>query len=533
MGGQTLIVSGAGGITTNYNGATNTLTITGSGGGGTPAGSSFQVQYNNAGAFGAEAEFNYDPTDNELVVGTTTALAALHGRGRNDTGVGVILAENFTGNNIIEVKSNGKIKLGDNESYPYFYQSATAGGSVSYTANGITFYSEPAATTGTDLYSFYHPSSALTTGAYNIVRQTGTWAPSSGTATYNGIVSDPTINQTSTASGRIKLIKGNPTVTQSTGGIDVFSASASITAASGGLRGYYSDINSGTGIYQMYLDGTAISRFDGEVGIKTDPASGFDLHVVGNQRNDARLLIRGTGTPVSSSAASSVAMQNTTAGTGDTWYVGSMNDGTFVLQSGNASTVMKAQTDGTVETIYDLQIDFLNSTPTKVIGVDNTGVVGQVTLGTDVTLSAGELPLWNSNDAGVITSLTATALADVTGLSFAVTANKKYEFWATIKYSAAATTTGSAWSINGPAGTVSLRVESGLTATTSFNHWQNAVNTLSASASSVYTSGNIAYVHGIVEPTASGTYIIRGATEVASSSITVQGTSNINWREIK
>jgi hypothetical protein len=211
-----------------------------------------------------------------------------------------------------------------------------------------------------------------------------------------------------------------------------------------------------------------------------------------------------------------------------------MNDGTFVLQSGNASTCLTGQTDGKISTAYAFQIgDVTGITPTTVIGRDANGNVGTVTLGSGVAIAAGELPLWNSNDAGQITSLTATALADVTGLSFGVTANKNYEFRAVIKYSAAATTTGSAWSINGPAGTVQLNVTSGLTTTTTFHHWQNAVNTLSASASSVYTTGNIAIITGIVEPTANGTYIIRGATEVASSAITVQGVSNINWREIK
>lgn len=40
----------------------------GSGGGGTPAGSNKQIQYNNSGAFGAEAGFEYDPTTDTLTV---------------------------------------------------------------------------------------------------------------------------------------------------------------------------------------------------------------------------------------------------------------------------------------------------------------------------------------------------------------------------------------------------------------------------------------------------------------------------------
>lgn len=43
----------------------------------TPAGSNTQVQYNNAGAFGAEADFTYNATDNELKAGNVNATNGL------------------------------------------------------------------------------------------------------------------------------------------------------------------------------------------------------------------------------------------------------------------------------------------------------------------------------------------------------------------------------------------------------------------------------------------------------------------------
>jgi hypothetical protein len=533
-GGSIQLVEGSNiTLTTSGTASDAVVTIASTASGGTPAGANYQVQYYDSGSFGAEAQFNYDPTNNQLVVGTTTAAAAIHGRGRNDTGVNVFLAENFSGNDIFMVKSNGQIKLGENESYPILKQTGTAGGSVSYTGNGITFESKPVSGT-TDVFSFYHPSTGLSSGTYNIMRNTGAWTISSGTANYRSVTIDPTINVNTTASGLADMFNISPTITQATGGVNMVNISPSITAASGGLRGLYTNINSATGFYQLFADGTAQSRFDGAVGIKTDAASGFDLHVVGNQRNDAQITIRGTGTPISTTTASAVTMMNTTSGTGDIWYIGSMNDGTFVLQSGNSQTCLTGKTDGKISTTYAFQIgDVTGFTPTTVIGREADGDVGTVTLGSGVTLSAGELPLWNSNDAGTITTLTSTALANVTGLSFNVTNGLEYEFWAAIKYSADATTTGSAWSIDCPNGTVQLQVESGLTNSTTFNHWQNAENTLLASASSVYSLGNIAYVRGIFEATATGTCIIRGATEVNSSAITVQSVSNINWREIK
>lgn len=54
-------------VSTGLNITGTTLTATG-GGGGTPAGSDKQVQYNNAGAFGAEAGFEYDQSTNTFTV---------------------------------------------------------------------------------------------------------------------------------------------------------------------------------------------------------------------------------------------------------------------------------------------------------------------------------------------------------------------------------------------------------------------------------------------------------------------------------
>lgn len=55
---------------------------------------------------------------------------------------------------------------------------------------------------------------------------------------------------------------------------------------------------------------------------------------------------------------------------------------------------------------------------------------------------------------------TANTIADVTGLSFSVTAGETYHFEFFIPYTAAATTTGSRWSINGPASPTMLNYTS-------------------------------------------------------------------------
>jgi hypothetical protein len=129
----------------------------------------------------------------------------------------------------------------------------------------------------------------------------------------------------------------------------------------------------------------------------------------------------------------------------------------------------------------------------------------------------------------------ANTIADVTGLSFAVNANETYYFKFTIFYTAAATTTGSRWSINGPAAPTLLAFQSSnlLTAaagtdgmTVSYN---SAYDTPAASNATSALLGNIAIVEGFVRPSASGTVIARFASEVASSAIVAKAGSICQW----
>jgi hypothetical protein len=118
---------------------------------------------------------------------------------------------------------------------------------------------------------------------------------------------------------------------------------------------------------------------------------------------------------------------------------------------------------------------------------------------------------------------TANTIADVTGLSFAVTAGEGYFFRATIDYTAAATTTGSRWSVSGPASPTRLSYGStySLTTTTqTTNHGLAAYDLPAASnATSAATGANLAIVQGFIQPSANGNVIIRFASEVASSAI--------------
>lgn len=130
---------------------------------------------------------------------------------------------------------------------------------------------------------------------------------------------------------------------------------------------------------------------------------------------------------------------------------------------------------------------------------------------------------------------TANTMADVTGLSFPVTAGKKYKFQFAIQYTAAATTTGSRWSINGPGGTMRYASWYSLTATTETVNHGLAAHDLpaAANASSAATGANFATIEGFYEASATGTVIARFASEISSSAIVAKAGSVVYFQEVQ
>lgn len=129
----------------------------------------------------------------------------------------------------------------------------------------------------------------------------------------------------------------------------------------------------------------------------------------------------------------------------------------------------------------------------------------------------------------------ANTIADVTGLSFPVTAGNVYWFRFVIKYTAAATTTGSRWSINGPAITSCFyRSEYSLTTTSqTINEGLSAYDVPAASsASSAATGANVAVIEGIIQCSANGSVIARFASEIASSAIVAKAGSVVYYQQI-
>ena len=125
----------------------------------------------------------------------------------------------------------------------------------------------------------------------------------------------------------------------------------------------------------------------------------------------------------------------------------------------------------------------------------------------------------------------ANTIADVTGLSFTATSGVIYRFYALINYTSAATTTGSRWSISGPASPTILAYRSSytLTATTQTVNYASTYDTPAASNATSVTAANIAIIQGIIKPSAGGTVIVRFASEVSNSAIVAKAESTLEW----
>jgi hypothetical protein len=126
---------------------------------------------------------------------------------------------------------------------------------------------------------------------------------------------------------------------------------------------------------------------------------------------------------------------------------------------------------------------------------------------------------------------TLNTMQDVTGLSFPVIAGQTFHFEFFIDYTAAATTTGSRWAISGPGMTRAAYQSSYALTTTSltFNNVAALDQPAASNATSANTTGNLAWIAGLVTPAADGNVIARFASEIANSAITAKAGSLLKW----
>jgi hypothetical protein len=176
----------------------------------------------------------------------------------------------------------------------------------------------------------------------------------------------------------------------------------------------------------------------------------------------------------------------------------------------------------------------LYGSSTTVMGTTAAGTSGQY-----LQSGGSGAPVWVSGETIVtlgsdVTNNNATAntMADVTGLSFSVTAGVTYRFRALIIYTAAVITTGSRWAINGPASPTLLSYMAQYPNASNANTVVSAVTydqPAASNAVSPFTAGNICTIDGIITPSASGTVTVRFASEIAGSAIVAKAGSTLTW----
>jgi len=206
----------------------------GGGGGGTPGGSDTQVQYNNSGAFGAEADFTYNASTNTLSVVNLVAT--------NITATGAGTQTISAGANI-ELDATNRVLVTDT---PFRLASftTTTRNAIASPANGDMIYN----TTTNQLESY----------------ENSAWVATAGTSG-GGATSMNTAGNTGT--GSVTFASETLTVTGTTGQIDVdaagFALSLSLDADLTGLTTINGHtIPSGTGTLALttdYADGINVS----------------------------------------------------------------------------------------------------------------------------------------------------------------------------------------------------------------------------------------------------------------------------------
>jgi len=128
----------------------------------------------------------------------------------------------------------------------------------------------------------------------------------------------------------------------------------------------------------------------------------------------------------------------------------------------------------------------------------------------------------------------ANTIQDVTGLSFSVLAGRRYWFRFNILYDSVINTTGSRWSVSGPASPTRLvySTEYSLAATTTTRTANNLSYDLPAASNATSAgveAGNQATIEGWIEPSSNGTLIARCASEIANSAVTAKAGSFVQY----
>lgn len=129
---------------------------------------------------------------------------------------------------------------------------------------------------------------------------------------------------------------------------------------------------------------------------------------------------------------------------------------------------------------------------------------------------------------------TPNTLQDITGLSFPVLAGKTYYFYAMIPYTAAVTTTGSRWTVNGPSSPTNLHYTSRypLTTTTETFNYATAYQVPAGCNTDSMVAGNVATIEGYITPSVDGIVTMQFASEITASAITAKAGAKLQYQRI-
>lgn len=210
-------------------------------------------------------------------------------------------------------------------------------------------------------------------------------------------------------------------------------------------------------------------------------------------------------------------------------------DNTKITTATTTTIVSGPESTQTVRHICTLSVRNIDSS-SNTVTIKHTDSNGTAVEIKKVTIAAGGELYYDESQGWTATStspsgstlVTATAdtansaadtLADVAGLTFAVEAGDTYWFRAVCIYTADATTSGSRWTVNGPAVTA-IRYRSNYALTTTSETVNNGLTALqlpaAANATSAATGGNVAVVEGVVTPSAAGTFAVQFAAEAGT-----------------
>lgn len=282
----------------------------------------------------------------------------------------------------------------------------TGASGVTINAAGINAISETTSANGGQITITATEVDGSTTNELQTIANTSTSTTHTATLSNSGgsmqLVEGANVTLTTTGTG----LDGIVTIAATSAGVSALnSLTGSVTIA--GERGITVNTSSpnitiglptSTSTHTLRYDGTnwitnsQITNNGNEIGIGGAPVSGFEAYINGATRIDGAMVSRGTGNPVSGTTSPHARLWNTTATTGDTWYLASLDTGAFHIISSNlGASVLRATTAGQIQTNAGLRIGSVSGTPTSIIGRNASGDVGAISIGSGLTLSGGSL----------------------------------------------------------------------------------------------------------------------------------------------